>query len=62
MTGPIYCETGHPWLGMAEPVNTITNIFILLAAYLAYRRIRAAKIGMPALGSISFGAPPGGSA
>jgi len=48
MTGPIYCETGHPWLGMAEPVNTITNIFILLAAYLAYRRIRAAKIGMPA--------------
>jgi hypothetical protein len=45
--GPIYCETGHPWLGMAEPVNTITNIFILLAAFLAYRRVRAAKIGMP---------------
>jgi hypothetical protein len=45
--GPIYCETGHPWFGMAEPVNTLTNIFILLAAYFAFRRLRAARIGYP---------------
>ena len=29
-------------------MNTLTNAFILLAAYLAYRRLRAAKIGWPA--------------
>ena len=46
--GPIYCETGHPWLFMAEPVNTITNAFIILAAILAYRRVRRARIGFPA--------------
>jgi len=45
--GPIYCETGHPWLYMAEPVNTITNAFIILAAILAYYRIRNARIGFP---------------
>lgn len=45
--GPIYCETGHPWLYMAEPVNTLTNIFILLAAVLAYLRIRNSRIGFP---------------
>jgi hypothetical protein len=38
--GPVYCETGHPWLGMAEPVNTITNAAILIAAWLAFRYVR----------------------
>lgn len=46
-TGPLYCETGHPWLFIAEPVNTITNAFIIIAAILALRDIRRAKIGMP---------------
>ena len=45
--GPIYCETGHPWLFMAEPVNTVTNIFILLAAVMALREVRRARIGFP---------------
>lgn len=45
--GPIYCETGHPWLYMAEPVNTLTNIFIILAALFAYLRIRNSRIGFP---------------
>jgi hypothetical protein len=43
--GPIYCETGHPWLFMAEPVNTLTNAFIILAAYLAYRYVRKSRVG-----------------
>lgn len=42
--GPIYCETGHPWLGMAEPVNTITNAAILIAAYFAYRYVKKSKV------------------
>lgn len=46
-TGPIYCETGHPWLFMAEPVNTITNVFIIVAAVLASLEVRRAKIGAP---------------
>ena len=45
--GPIYCETGHPWLFMAEPVNTITNAFIVLAAVLAFLEVRRAKSGWP---------------
>lgn len=45
--GPLYCETGHPWLFMAEPVNTVTNAFIIIAAIFALRDIRRAKIGMP---------------
>ncbi len=44
---PIYCETGHPWLFMAEPVNTITNIFIIVAAVMATRYVQRAKIGRP---------------
>lgn len=44
---PIYCETGHPWLFMAEPVNTITNIFIIVAAVMAVRYVNRAKIGRP---------------
>jgi len=46
-SGPIYCETGHPWLFMAEPVNTITNVFIIIAAIMALREVRRARIGMP---------------
>lgn len=38
--GPYYCDTAHMWLGMHEPVNTITNAAILIAAYIAYRHIR----------------------
>jgi len=45
--GPLYCETGHPWLFMAEPVNTITNAFIILAAVLAFLRVRRANVGWP---------------
>lgn len=43
--GPIYCETGHPWMGMAEPVNTITNAAILIAAYFAYRYVKRSRVG-----------------
>jgi hypothetical protein len=43
--GPVYCETGHPWLGMAEPVNTITNAAILIAAYFAYRYVKRSRVG-----------------
>jgi hypothetical protein len=39
MQGPIYCETGHPWFGIAEPVNFATNAFIIVAALLAARLI-----------------------
>jgi len=46
--GPIYCETGHPWLGMAEPVNTITNAAIIIAAYFAYRHVRRSRAGFSA--------------
>lgn len=42
--GPIYCETGHPWLGMAEPTNTITNAAILIAAWLAFRYVKKAGL------------------
>jgi hypothetical protein len=38
--GPLYCDTQHLWLGMHEPVNTITNAAILIAAYFAYRHIK----------------------
>jgi hypothetical protein len=46
MQGPIYCETGHPWLGMAEPLNTITNAAIIIAAYLAWRYVRRSGVKM----------------
>lgn len=36
---PVYCETAHPWFGIAEPVNFFTNGFILLAALLATVRL-----------------------
>ncbi|MDE2183384.1 MAG: ceramidase domain-containing protein [Alphaproteobacteria bacterium] len=48
MHGPIYCETGHPWLGIAEPINTITNAAILIAAYYAYRHVRKSQVGFSA--------------
>ncbi len=38
--GPLYCETGHDWLFMAEPVNTVTNIAILFAAYFAFQAMQ----------------------
>jgi hypothetical protein len=46
-TGPLYCETGHPWLFMAEPVNTITNAFIIIAAIFALRDIRRTRRDLP---------------
>jgi hypothetical protein len=46
-TGPIYCETGHPLWFMAEPVNTVTNGFIILAAFAALFHVRRARVGMP---------------
>ena len=38
--GPVYCETGHPWLFMAEPVNTLTNFVIIAAAIAALLYVR----------------------
>ena len=46
--GPIYCETGHPWLFMAEPVNTITNAFIIVAALFAVMYVRRSRVGFSA--------------
>jgi hypothetical protein len=50
--GPIYCDTfiaatgePHMWLGMHEPVNTITNAAILIAAWLAFRHIKRSGVG-----------------
>lgn len=50
--GPVYCDTylagtndAHMWLGMHEPVNTITNAAILIAAWLAYRHIKRSGVG-----------------
>jgi hypothetical protein len=51
--GPVYCDTfikgtlePHMWLGMHEPVNTITNAAILIAAWLAYRHIKRSRVGL----------------
>ena len=38
--GPIYCETGHPWLFMAEPVNTISNLVIIAFGFAALAMVR----------------------
>lgn len=38
--GPYYCDTAHMWLGMHEPVNTITNAAILIGAWVAFRHIK----------------------
>lgn len=46
-SGPLYCETGHGFLFMAEPINTITNAFIIIAAIYALKEVRRAKVGMP---------------
>jgi len=43
--GPIYCDTAHMWLGMHEPVNTISNAAILIAAYFAYRYVKKSRVG-----------------
>ncbi len=46
--GPIYCDTAHMWMGIHEPVNTFTNAAILIAAYLAYRYAKNARVGFSA--------------
>jgi hypothetical protein len=50
--GPVYCDTfiagtgvPHMWLGLHEPVNTITNAAILIAAWLAYRHVKRSGVG-----------------
>ena len=43
--GPIYCDTAHMFMGMHEPVNTITNAAILIAAWLAYRHVKRSGVG-----------------
>ncbi len=50
--GPIYCNTfiagsldPNMWLGMHEPVNTITNAAILIAAWLAFRHVKRSGVG-----------------
>ena len=50
--GPIYCDTfvagSHDfnlWLGMHEPVNTLTNAAILIAAWFALRHVRRSGVG-----------------
>jgi len=50
--GPVYCDTflagtttPHLWLGMHEPVNTITNAAILVAAWVGYRHIKRTGAG-----------------
>jgi hypothetical protein len=45
---PVYCETGHPFWFVAEPVNTISNIVILIAGLLAWRHVRRATGRQPA--------------
>ena len=53
--GPIYCDTQHIWLGIHEPVNTITNAAILIAAYFAYRHIKRSGLRLtPDLGILLF--------
>ena len=37
---PVYCETGHPFWFMAEPVNTLTNLVIMFAGLAAWRYVR----------------------
>jgi hypothetical protein len=44
-TGPIYCDTAHMLFGLHEPVNTITNAAILIAAWLAYRYVKRSQVG-----------------
>lgn len=38
--GPVYCDTQHMLWGIHEPVNTITNAAILIAAWVAFRHIK----------------------
>ncbi len=47
-TGPIYCDTPHMFWGLYEPVNTITNAAILIAAWLAYRYVKRSGAGFSA--------------
>ena len=43
--GPIYCDTAHMWMGIHEPVNTVTNAAILIAAWFAYRYVKKSHVG-----------------
>jgi hypothetical protein len=43
--GPIYCDTAHMFMGFHEPVNTITNAAILIAAWFAYRHVKRSGVG-----------------
>jgi hypothetical protein len=43
--GPIYCDTAHMLFGVIhEPVNTITNAAILIAAWYAWRHIKRSGV------------------
>lgn len=44
-SGPFYCETNQPWLFMAEPINTISNLVIISFVTWAFLKIR--KEGFP---------------
>ena len=46
--GPIYCDTAHMFMGFHEPVNTITNAAILIAAWFAYRHVKRSGVGFSA--------------
>jgi len=46
--GPIYCDTAHMFMGFHEPVNTITNAAILIAAWFAYRHVKHSGVGFSA--------------
>ena len=46
--GPIYCDTAHMWMGMHEPVNTISNAAILIAAWFAWRHVKRSGVGFSA--------------
>ena len=45
--GPIYCYTAHMFMGFHEPVNTITNAAILIAAWFAYRHVSTRAWAFP---------------
>ena len=45
--GPVYCETGHPWLFVSEPVNSVTNLAILIAAIFGLRALLRAPRPWP---------------
>lgn len=47
--GPLYCDTAHMLFGVIhEPVNTVTNAAILIAAYFAARHVKRSGVGFSA--------------